>query len=59
MVCNTERDSDTRLRYCEIITLGRAMHLEHFIINIVTWMATALLGNGPVNISRPNTCTQQ
>jgi hypothetical protein len=25
----------------------------------VTWMATALLGNGPVNTSRLNTLTQQ
>jgi hypothetical protein len=24
-------------------------------VNIVTWMARALLGNGPVNTPRPNT----
>jgi hypothetical protein len=27
--------------------------------NIVMWMATALLGNGPVNTSRPSTRTHQ
>jgi hypothetical protein len=29
--------------------------LEESIILVVTWMARALLGNGPVNTPRPNT----
>jgi hypothetical protein len=32
-----------------------SMHSGLCNIGIVTWMVTALLGNGPINTSRPNT----
>jgi hypothetical protein len=41
----------------DILTLSDSLYMSrnNLCINMVTWMGTALLGNWPLNTSRPNT----